>query len=147
MPLHGLVQVGYLAVTQALHPDHELILLIVNTIQRDLTSDNILTIGAALSAASRLMNQENIPAILPSVIKLLNHSKDFIRKRAVMTIIVRKRERESVCVCMCVVEPARRDEPTSACLRRLFTSAAPTLRRTRFPCCTPKRCWTSRPAS
>ena len=47
-------QVGYLAVTLCLHDKHELILLLINTLQRDLKHENVLCAVAALSSASRL---------------------------------------------------------------------------------------------
>ena len=43
-------RVGYLAVGTLLHEDHELILLLVNTIQRDLKSTNVVEICMALNA-------------------------------------------------------------------------------------------------
>ncbi|GLT81031.1 hypothetical protein SLA2020_524390 [Shorea laevis] len=77
---------GYLAVTLFLNEDHDLIILIVNTIQKDLKSDNYLAVCAALNAVCRLINEETIPAVLPQVVELLGHSKEAVRKKAVMAL-------------------------------------------------------------
>ncbi|XP_027359946.1 AP-4 complex subunit epsilon-like [Abrus precatorius] len=81
-----LKRTGYLAVTLFLSDDHDLIILIVNTIQKDLASDNYLVVCAALNAVCRLINEETIPAVLPRVVDLLNHPKDTVRKKAVMAL-------------------------------------------------------------
>ncbi|OIV93683.1 hypothetical protein TanjilG_16534 [Lupinus angustifolius] len=81
-----LKRTGYLAVTLFLNPDHDLIILIINTIQKDLKSDNFLVVCAALDASCRLINEETIPAVLPQVVDLLAHSKEAVRKKAVMVL-------------------------------------------------------------
>ncbi|KAL2901088.1 AP-4 complex subunit epsilon [Bienertia sinuspersici] len=81
-----LKRTGYLAVTLFLNEDHDLIILIVNTIQKDLKSDNYLVVSAALNAVCRLINEETIPAVLPQVVDLLNHPKDAVKKKAVMAL-------------------------------------------------------------
>uniref|UniRef100_A0A5B6Z1L9 Putative epsilon-adaptin family protein n=1 Tax=Davidia involucrata TaxID=16924 RepID=A0A5B6Z1L9_DAVIN len=81
-----LKRTGYLAVTLFLNEDHDLIILIVNTIQKDLKSDNYLVVCAALNAVCKLINEETIPAVLPQVVELLGHSKEAIRKKAVMAL-------------------------------------------------------------
>ncbi|XP_051137261.1 AP-4 complex subunit epsilon-like [Andrographis paniculata] len=81
-----LKRTGYLAVTLFLNEDHDLIILIVNTIQKDLKSDNYLVVCAALNAVCRLINEETIPAVLPQVVELLGHSKEAVRKKAVMAL-------------------------------------------------------------
>ncbi|KAJ0098323.1 hypothetical protein Patl1_22014 [Pistacia atlantica] len=58
-----LKRTGYLAVTLFLNEDHDLIILIVNTIQKDLKSDNYLV-----------------------VVDLLGHSKEAVRKKAIMAL-------------------------------------------------------------
>ncbi|KAH0911082.1 hypothetical protein HID58_034403 [Brassica napus] len=81
-----LKRTGYLAVTLFLNEDHDLIILIVNTIQKDLRSDNYLVVCAALNAICRLINEETIPAVLPQVVDLLNHHKEAVRKKAIMAL-------------------------------------------------------------
>ncbi|XWS49371.1 hypothetical protein CRYUN_Cryun13aG0157900 [Craigia yunnanensis] len=77
---------GYLAVTLFLNENHDLIILIVNTIQKDLKSDNYLVVCAALNAVSKLINEETIPAVLPQVVELLAHPKEAVRKKAIMAL-------------------------------------------------------------
>ncbi|KAL9259663.1 AP-4 complex subunit epsilon-like protein [Drosera capensis] len=77
---------GYLAVTLVLEDDHELMILIVNTIQKDLRSDNYLVVCAALNAVCRLINEETIPAVLGQVVELVTHGKEAVRKKAVMAL-------------------------------------------------------------
>ncbi|KAL7159671.1 hypothetical protein ABFS83_01G043600 [Erythranthe nasuta] len=81
-----LKRTGYLTVTLFLNEDHDLIILIVNTIQKDLKSDNYLVVCAALNAVCRLINEETIPAVLPQVVELLGHQKEAVRKKAVMAL-------------------------------------------------------------
>lgn len=81
-----LKRTGYLAVTLFLNEDHDLIILIVNTIQKDLKSDNYLVVCAALNAVCRLINEETIPAVLPQVVELLGHAKEAVRKKAIMAL-------------------------------------------------------------
>lgn len=77
---------GYLACNLFLHKDHELMLLLINTMQRDLNSPNHLEVCAALTSVCRLVNMEMIPAIAPLIMKLLSHSQDVVRKKAVVVV-------------------------------------------------------------
>lgn len=81
-----LKKTGYLAVTLFLNEDHDLFILIVNTIQKDLRSDNYLVCCAALTAVCKLINEETIPAVLPQVVDLLQHPKELVKKKAVMAL-------------------------------------------------------------
>ncbi|KAK9067866.1 hypothetical protein SSX86_011977 [Deinandra increscens subsp. villosa] len=81
-----LKRTGYLAVTLFLNEDHDLIILIVNTIQKDLKSDNFLVVCAALNACCKLINEETIPAVIQQVVELLAHPKEAVRKKAVMAL-------------------------------------------------------------
>ncbi|KAL8259890.1 hypothetical protein R6Q59_027843 [Mikania micrantha] len=81
-----LKRTGYLAVTLFLNEDHDLIILIVNTIQKDLKSDNYLVVCAALNACCKLINEETVPAVIQQVVELLGHPKEAVRKKAVMAL-------------------------------------------------------------
>ncbi|XP_050376332.1 AP-4 complex subunit epsilon [Argentina anserina] len=81
-----LKRTGYLAVSLFLNDDHDLIILIVNTIQKDLKSDNYLVVCTALNAVCKLINDETVPAVLPQVVELLGHQKDAVRKKAIMAL-------------------------------------------------------------
>ena len=76
-------RVGYLAVSLCLHAGHELMLLLINTIQQDLRSDNFLEVSMALIVVGRLVNAETLPALLPLVIKALEHAQANVRKKAI----------------------------------------------------------------
>ncbi|XP_014768030.1 AP-4 complex subunit epsilon-1 isoform X2 [Octopus bimaculoides] len=78
---------GYLSCGILLHEDHELIVLLVNTILKDLRSTNILDNCIALSAASSLVNAEMIPVVLPLVEEKLRHSRSVVRKKAVTAFL------------------------------------------------------------
>lgn len=79
-------RIGYLTCNLFLHKDHELMLLLINTMQRDLQSANHLEVCAALTAVCRLVNIEMIPAISPLVFKLLAHPQEVVRKKAVIAV-------------------------------------------------------------
>ena len=51
------MKIGYRAMTLFLNDDHDLIILIVNTSQKILKSDNYLVVCVALSAVCKLMIQ------------------------------------------------------------------------------------------
>jgi len=79
-------RIGYLACNVFLHKDHEFMLLLINTLQRDLNSTNHLEVCAALIGISRLVNLEMVPAILPLVLKRLEHPKEVVRKKAIIAL-------------------------------------------------------------
>lgn len=64
-----------------LKPDDELVLLLINTIQKDLASSDYIEVGAALNYCSQAVHREIIPILLPSIMNLLFHSKSVIRKK------------------------------------------------------------------
>eukprot|EP00923_Selenidium_pygospionis_P059019 GHVN01103892.1.p1 GENE.GHVN01103892.1~~GHVN01103892.1.p1 ORF type:complete len:1215 (+),score=297.72 GHVN01103892.1:326-3970(+) len=77
-------RMGYAACNVCLHKDHELMLLLINTIQKDLGSTSHLEASAALTSVCRLVNDEMIPAVAPLVIKLLDHRDEVVKRKAVM---------------------------------------------------------------
>lgn len=68
-------RVGYLAVSLLLHENHELVLLLGQTILRDLKSSNYLDISSAMSALCRLINAEMVPVVYRPVVEKLSHPK------------------------------------------------------------------------
>ncbi|XP_072889252.1 AP-4 complex subunit epsilon-1 [Hemitrygon akajei] len=79
-------RVGYLAVSLFLSESHELLLLLVNTVLKDLQSTNLLEVCMALTVGSQLFPPDMIPAVLPLVEEKLQHSKEIIRRKAVLAL-------------------------------------------------------------
>lgn len=79
-------RVGYLAVSLFLNEGHELLLLLVNTVLKDLQSTNLLEVCMALTVGSQLFPLDMIPAVLPLVEEKLQHSKEIIRRKAVLAL-------------------------------------------------------------
>ncbi|KAL0221871.1 hypothetical protein RCL1_001725 [Eukaryota sp. TZLM3-RCL] len=79
-------RLGYLVCSLCLHPDHDLLVLLVNSIQRDLRSRDHIVVSIALGAASRLLNAEMIPAVLDQVVSLAEHHVPLVRKKALATL-------------------------------------------------------------
>ncbi|CAL1595065.1 unnamed protein product [Knipowitschia caucasica] len=79
-------RVGYLAVCLFLKENHELLLLLVNTVLKDLQSTNLIEVCMALTVVSQMFPKDMIPAILPLVEEKLNHSKEIIRRKAVLAL-------------------------------------------------------------
>jgi len=74
---------GYLAAALCLSPTHEFRFMLVNQIQRDMNSTNVLEITAALSAVNKIVTEDMIPAVIGDVLKLLRHEMEAVRKKAV----------------------------------------------------------------
>ncbi|KAM8890736.1 AP-4 complex subunit epsilon-1 isoform 1-T1 [Spinachia spinachia] len=79
-------RVGYLAVSLFLNESHELLLLLVNTVLKDLQSTNLIEVCMALTVVSQMFPKDMIPAILPVVEEKLNHPKEIIRRKAVLAL-------------------------------------------------------------
>ncbi|XP_038155134.1 AP-4 complex subunit epsilon-1 [Cyprinodon tularosa] len=79
-------RVGYLAVSLFLNEGHELLLLLVNTVLKDLQSTNLIEVCMALTVVSQMFPKDMIPAILPLVEEKLNHPKEIIRRKAVLAL-------------------------------------------------------------
>ena len=77
-------RVGYLVSTLFLNPSSELMLLLINTIQKDLRSSNILEISFALIVVSKLANAEMVPVLLSLIQPLLIHQNELVRRRAII---------------------------------------------------------------
>lgn len=82
-------RMGYMASILLLHQDHELSLLLMNTIQKDLQSTNILDNCIALSAVCHLVQSDVgvISMMLPLVQKKLQHPRELVRMKAACCIL------------------------------------------------------------
>ncbi|KAL9537890.1 hypothetical protein MBANPS3_011374 [Mucor bainieri] len=79
-------RVGYLACTLFLTQDHELGIMLINTLQRDLKSQNYLDKCAALNAICYLEHEEMLDNVLDSVIQAMEFPKQIVRKKAVVAL-------------------------------------------------------------
>jgi AP-4 complex subunit epsilon-1 len=77
---------GYLASSLFLDADSELLILLVNTLQRDLRSANPWEVCAALSAATKLIGADTVPAVIKHVKDVFAHQDAHVRKKALMAL-------------------------------------------------------------
>ena len=61
-------------------------MMLVNRLQRDLGSSNVLEVAIGLSASAKILTADMIPAVLPLVTNLIKHDQEIIRKKAVMLL-------------------------------------------------------------
>lgn len=79
-------KIGYMGCVALLKEDSDLILLLINTIVRDLQSSNIVENNMALMTASALVPKEMAAMLVPTILEKTTHSKDFIRKKALICL-------------------------------------------------------------
>lgn len=79
-------RVSYLCAGLCFAPEHEFRMMLVNRLQRDLQSANVLECAIALSAAAKILTADMIPAVLPVIVNLLKHDQEMVRKKAVMLL-------------------------------------------------------------
>jgi AP-4 complex subunit epsilon-1 len=77
---------GYLVCSACLSPEHEFRFMLVNQMQRDLQSANVLEICGGLLAATSLITADMVPALSGEVMKLLSHDSQTVRKKTIITI-------------------------------------------------------------
>jgi AP-4 complex subunit epsilon-1 len=77
---------GYLVCSACLSPEHEFRFMLVNQMQRDLQSANVLEICGGLLASSSLITADMVPAMSGEVTKLLSHDSETVRKKAIITL-------------------------------------------------------------
>ncbi|CAJ1938995.1 unnamed protein product [Cylindrotheca closterium] len=77
---------GYLVCSSCLSPDHEFRFMLVNQMQRDLQSTNLLEICGGLLASASLITSDMVPAMSTEVAKLLAHDSETVRKKAIITL-------------------------------------------------------------
>ena len=77
---------GYLVCGACLSPQHEFRFMLVNQMQRDLQSSHVLEICGGLLACTNIITGDMAPAVAGEVTKLLAHSSETVRKKAIMTL-------------------------------------------------------------
>lgn len=81
-----LKRLGYLLCSLFLNGSSDLTIMLISTIQKDLASSNIHEIVICLTCIDRIMNSTIAGAIIDSVVKLLSHSTDLVRKKAILAL-------------------------------------------------------------
>jgi AP-4 complex subunit epsilon-1 len=79
-------RIGYLCCCLFLNENSEVLILLVANLQRDLQSTNVHEIVIALTALAKLINATIVTALLDQVTKLLTHTTDLVRKKAIMVL-------------------------------------------------------------
>jgi len=77
---------GYLVCGACLAPTHEFRFMLVNQMQRDLQSSHVLEICGGLLACTNIITGDMVPAVNGEVVKLLDHTSDTVRKKAIMCL-------------------------------------------------------------
>lgn len=77
---------GYLVCSCCLSPDHEFRFMLVNQMQRDLTSSNLLESCGALLAVTNLITPDLVGTVSTQVMGLLEHSAETVRKKAIIAL-------------------------------------------------------------
>ncbi|KJD99639.1 hypothetical protein I311_06774 [Cryptococcus gattii NT-10] len=82
-------RIGYLFLVERLPPDHELQLLLINTIRKDLSSSQPANILLALHTIIKLPFHDLAPAVTPLLISkpLLRHTSAAIRQRTYQALV------------------------------------------------------------
>lgn len=81
-------RIGYLAAIQILQRNNndDALMLITNLLKKDLSSSNFVESGMAISGIASIVSPELAQDICDDIAKMLNHSKPFIRKKAVLAM-------------------------------------------------------------
>jgi AP-4 complex subunit epsilon-1 len=77
---------GYLVCGACLPPEHEFRFMLVNQMQRDLHSANVLECSGGLLACTNIITSDMVPAVAPEVTKLLSHDSATIRKKSIICL-------------------------------------------------------------
>lgn len=79
-------RVGYLAAIQSFRSDTDVLMLTTNLLKKDLASAHHLEVAVALSGVSSIVTTSLAQDISDDIVKMLNHSKPYIRKKAVLAM-------------------------------------------------------------
>ncbi|KAF9942383.1 hypothetical protein BGZ65_001423 [Modicella reniformis] len=77
---------GYLTCYLLLHEGNELNIMLVNTLQKDLTSSNFHHVVVALVTLCNMTLPDVIPSMVSHVLAALSHTQESVRKRALIAL-------------------------------------------------------------
>lgn len=80
-------RVGYLALTLLLDEKQEVLMLVTNSIKKDLNHDNPYVIGLALAALANVSSAEIARDLASEICRLLQKNNSFIKKKAALTAL------------------------------------------------------------
>lgn len=79
-------RVGYVTCALCLPAESPLLILLVSNLQKDLQSQNYLEVSSALTAVCKLVNIGFLHAFSEQIVKLLSHTNEVIRKKAIIVM-------------------------------------------------------------
>lgn len=79
-------RVGYLAAIQSFRTDTDVLMLTTNLLKKDINSAHHLEISVALGGAASIVTPSLAQDLSDDILKMLNHSKPYIRKKAVLAM-------------------------------------------------------------
>ncbi|CAK9437997.1 uncharacterized protein LODBEIA_P23650 [Lodderomyces beijingensis] len=79
-------RIGYLAAIQSFKNEQDLLILATNQFKKDLNSSNHVEVGLALSGVATIVTPSLSRDINDDVLMKLNHSKPYIRKKAILAM-------------------------------------------------------------
>ena len=77
---------GYLVCSCCLSPEHEFRFMLINQMQRDLISSNLLEACAALLAVTSLITADLVGTVSTQVMGLLEHTAETVRKKTIIAL-------------------------------------------------------------
>ncbi|ODQ67529.1 Adaptor protein complex AP-3 delta subunit [Nadsonia fulvescens var. elongata DSM 6958] len=79
-------RIGYLAAIQSYRDNTDILMMTTNQLKKDLSSSNSVEVSVALSGVATIVTPSLAQDITPDIVKMLNHSKPYIRKKAVLAM-------------------------------------------------------------
>lgn len=79
-------RVGYLAAIQSFKNDTDVLMLTTNLLKKDVNSAHHLEISVALGGVASIVTPSLAQDLSDDILKMLNHSKPYIRKKAVLAM-------------------------------------------------------------
>jgi len=79
-------RIAYVAACQSFKPETEVLMLATNLIKKDLASANMFDTSLALNGLANFLTPDLARDLSADVVALLNNSRPYIRKKAVLTL-------------------------------------------------------------